>query len=157
MNRTIIITLAAMVLAAHSLSAQQPAPPSPLPPPAPLPPPQLRVPPQSQFIPEAHTPVAIIQAGPFHPVGMPSPICECNNANKIHFPRVEKPWENCNCVNCTSFRCEMRFQWGSCQSFFGEGPYDTNYPVTPETHDKRRIVTGGPSNLPCATGNCSAR
>ena len=148
----VIAALAALLLLLQSVHAQQPVAPVP----APVVPPVLRAPYQSPVIPDAHTPVAIIQPCPFRPVGMPSPICECNGANKIHFPHIEKPWVNCNCVNCTSFWCEFRFQWGSCQSFFGEGQYDTNYPVTPETQDKRRIQTGSPTNLPCPGGTGGA-
>ena len=141
------VALAAILLSVQSVSAQPPVAPAPA-----IPLPQYKLPLQSPVIPDAHTPVAIIQPSPFFPVGSPMPICECNGANKIHLPHIEKPWANCNCINCTSFWCEARFQWGSCQSFFGEGQYDTNYPVTPETQDKRRIQAGGPTNLPCPGG-----
>jgi hypothetical protein len=146
------VALAVVLLLLQSVRAQQPV----VPLPAPVVPQALRAPYQSQVIPDAHTPVAIIQPCPFRPIGLPSPTCECNGANKIHLPHFEKPWVNCNCVNCTSFHCEMRFQWGSCQAFFGEGQYDTNYPVTPETQDRRRIQTGGPTNLPCPGGTGGA-
>ena len=145
------LVLGTTLFISQSVHAQQPDPP--VAPPVVAPPPQYRAPYQSQIIPDAHTPVAIIQPGPFHPVGNPSPICECTNANKIHLQRIERPWENCNCVNCTSFWCEFRFQWGSCQSFYGEGIYDSNYPVTPETKPKSRISTGNPAS-PCGAGGC---
>jgi len=43
-------------------------------------------------------------------------------------PKLEKPRKSLQCDGCSSFRCELRFFWGSCRSFFNEGPFNPRYP-----------------------------
>jgi hypothetical protein len=75
------------------------------------------------------TPVTVISDhAPFVPVH-----CDCAAHGRVRFWQRDKPIEPCQCLSCTSPRCLWRFQFGSCQAFFGEGAYNPNNFIAP-TH-----------------------